>query len=408
MALGLPSRSRERHDLKKLKLIMKGDMKSCLTLCCAALAVLCGVTRAVEVLDLSGSWHFEFGKKGAAMPAAYSDTITLPGTTETNRKGPENPEKKLTGLTRLYRYEGPAWYQREVTIPAEWAGKRVTLLLERTKFVQVWLDGQACGESPILCTPQEHALGVLTPGRHRLTVCVDNSRRPVKCEMHQLSDNTQGNWNGIIGRIELRATDAVWIEDLQVYPDVAGDAARVVARLGNASTQLVSGTLTMQVFESGLRTGALTQQALALFEVTPGGASLELSFTLPNAPRWDEFAPQLLRLTADLKAGPVSDQRTVTFGFHEFKTAGTQFAVNGRTTFLRGKHDGCVFPLTGHPPMDVEGWLKYLRVCQDYGLNHIRFHTWTPPDAAFTAADQLGMYLQPELPFWCFCAANGA
>ncbi len=379
---------------------MKDDMKAMLMLCGAALALLCGTTRAVEVLDLSGSWAFKFGKQGAERPDAFSDTITLPGTTETNCKGPENQEKKITGLTRLYRYEGPAWYQREVTIPAEWTGKRVTLLLERTKHARVWLDDQACGESPLLCTPQEYELGVLTPGRHRLTMCVDNSRRPVKCEMHQLSDNTQGNWNGIIGRLELRATDAVWIEDLQVFPDVAGDIARVVARVGNATTQAVSGTLTMQLLETGSRTTALTRAALALFEAPPGGATVETLFKILNAPRWDEFTPQLLRLTADLKTGSANDRREVLFGFHDFKTLGSQFNVNGRTTFLRGKHDGCVFPLTGHPPMAVEGWLSYLRTCQEYGINHIRFHTWTPPDAAFTAADQLGMYLQPELPFW--------
>ncbi|MCX7010443.1 MAG: glycoside hydrolase family 2, partial [Kiritimatiellaeota bacterium] len=303
-------------------------------------------------------------------------------------------------MTRLHRYEGPAWYQREVTISAEWAGKRVALLLERTKCAQVWLDGKPRGESPILCTPQEYELGVLPPGKHRLTVCVDNSRRPVQCEMHQMSDNTQGNWNGIIGRIELRATDAVWIEDLQIFPDVAGDVARVVARIGNATKQTVSGTLTMQMFETGARSPALTRAALALFEAAPGGATLETLFQMPNAPRWDEFEPRLLRMTADLKTSTDKDQREVLFGFHYFKTLGSQFNVNGRTTFLRGKHDGCVFPLTGHPPMDVEGWLNYLRTCQDYGINHIRFHTWTPPDAAFTAADQLGMYLQPELPFW--------
>jgi len=375
-------------------------MKSMVALVLAASVVLNGSACAVEVLDLAGTWAFAFGQKGAERPGAFTDTIALPGTTETNRKGPENPEQRLLGLTRLYRFEGPAWYQREVTIPATWAGKRVTLLLERSKFAQVWLDDRLCGESPILCTPQEYDLGAVAPGRHRLTVLVDNSRRPVKCEMHQMSDNTQGNWNGIIGRLELRATDAVWIEDLQIYPDVAGDSARVVARVGNVSTQLANGTLTMQLFEAGACTTALSRAALMLFAAAPGGATLETQFKLPNAPQWDEFTPHLLRLTADLQMGPAGDAREVLFGFHNFKTLGTQFNVNGRTTFLRGKHDGCVFPLTGHPPMEVEGWLKYLRICQDYGINHIRFHTWTPPDAAFAAADQLGMYLQPELPFW--------
>lgn len=366
-------------------------MKASSTIVLVGAVLLCGAARAVEVRDLSGSWQFAFGKQGAEQPAAFADTITLPGTTETNRKGPENQEKKTTGLTRLYRYEGPAWYQREVTIPAEWAGKRVSLLLERTKFAQVWLDGQARGGSPLLCTPQEHELGVVAPGKHTLLVCVDNSRRPVKCEMHQMSDNTQGNWNGIIGRLELRATDAVWIEDLQLYPDVAGVAVRVVARVGNAASQPASGTLALQIGK--------IEQTLP-FTVAKGGGTVEAQLKLTGAPRWDEFTPQLLKLTAELKAEAARDRREVSFGLREFKTQRAQFVVNGRTTFLRGKHDGCVFPLTGHPPMDVAGWLSYLRVCQDYGINHIRFHTWTPPDAAFTAADQLGMYLQPELPFW--------
>ena len=115
---------------------------------------------------------------------------------------------------------------------------------------------------------------------------------------------------------------------------------------------------------------------------------------------WDEFRPALHRLTVRFQSAGFSDQREVRFGLREFVPRGSQFAINGRTTFLRGKRDGCVFPETGHPPMEAAGWLKYLSVCRDYGINHIRFHTWTPPEAAFAAADQLGMYLQPELPFW--------
>ena len=69
-------------------------------------------------------------------------------------------------------------------------------------------------------------------------------------------------------------------------------------------------------------------------------------------------------LAIDVKARwqPLSARREATvFGLREFKTKGTQFTINGRTTFLRGKHDACVFPLTGHPPMDVEAWKRYFR-----------------------------------------------
>ena len=67
---------------------------------------------------------------------------------------------------------------------------------------------------------------------------------------------------------------------------------------------------------------------------------------------------------------------------------------------LRGKHDGLIFPKTGYAPTDVNEWLRVLGIAKSYGINHYRFHTCCPPDAAFTAADLLGIYMEPELPFW--------
>ena len=84
----------------------------------------------------------------------------------------------------------------------------------------------------------------------------------------------------------------------------------------------------------------------------------------------------------------------------EFSTEGMEFRINEKPVFLRGKHDGMVFPLTGAAPTDTESWIKTLKTAKDYGINHYRFHTCCPPDAAFTAADLLGIYMEPELPFW--------
>ncbi len=120
----------------------------------------------------------------------------------------------------------------------------------------------------------------------------------------------------------------------------------------------------------------------------------------PDARTWDEFSPALYQLTIALETAGGRDERTINVGLREFKTRGTQFTINGRPTFLRGTHDGCVFPLTGHPPMEIDGWLHYFGILQDYGLNHVRCHTWIPPEAAFAAADRVGIYLQPELPYW--------
>ena len=119
---------------------------------------------------------------------------------------------------------------------------------------------------------------------------------------------------------------------------------------------------------------------------------------------WDEFSPSLYRLIISLKAAADGrnflDDEEVTFGLREFKSENGAFRINGRVVFLRGTHDGCVFPLTGYPPMDVAGWRRVFHIAKSYGLNSFRFHTWCPPEAAFEAADEAGIYLQPELPNW--------
>ena len=98
--------------------------------------------------------------------------------------------------------------------------------------------------------------------------------------------------------------------------------------------------------------------------------------------------------------GTIKDSKSVTFGMRKFSVKRTQFSINGRTTFLRGKHDAAVFPLSGYPPMNVEKWERVFKIAKSWGINHYRFHTYCPPEAAFIAANQEGIYLQVELPFW--------
>ncbi len=119
-------------------------------------------------------------------------------------------------------------------------------------------------------------------------------------------------------------------------------------------------------------------------------------------PLWDEFQPAMLRLKLKLEATaggkPCGDERTVSFGMRDFRQERNRLTINGRPVFLRGKLDCCLFPLTGYPPMDKAGWLRVLSIAKSYGINHYRFHSWCPPEAAFEAADELGMYFQVELP----------
>jgi hypothetical protein len=352
----------------------------------ALLYALSVINSRAESISLAGTWRFETGPATSdAWQRDLSGRIPLPGTMDDAGLGPVNPNPpSLNGPWRLHDYEGPAWYQRDVVIPNAWAGKRVTLFLERCRWVTtVWLDGKSYGAQDSLVTPHVYDFGTgIAPGKHRLTICVDNT---VKINLgvfvSALFGGTWGNMNGIVGRIELAATPPVWIDDVEVYPDVDKMLAHVVVTIGNATGQPGHGPLTI-----GSKTIDATWDA--------NGGHAEFDADMHGAKLWDEFSPNLTELTVRLGG----DSRTVRFGMRKLAARGTQFTMNGRPLFLRGTLECSIWPLTGYPPTDVPSWQRIFRIMKSYGLNHIRFHSWCPPDAAFTAADIEGIMIQAEGP----------
>ena len=351
-----------------------------------------GLAGARETLPLGGQWRFRLDDHKAginerwyAAPLEGGATIKLPGTMDDAGLGPRNTRPpSLAGPYRLFDYAGPAWYQRDLEIPRDWAGRRVSLFLERCRWVTTaWLDDQLIGTQDSLIAPHVYDLGTgLTPGRHRLTLCVDNS---VKLDLgpfvSALFGGTPGNMNGIIGRIELEAVPPVWIDDVQVYPDTDRRQARVVVKLGNATGRAGHGT--MRIADQSLD---------AAWEA--GGGRVEAAVDLSGAKLWDEFSPNLQELTVTLGG----DSRAVRFGMRKFAAQATQFTMNGRPLFLRGTLECSVWPLTGYPPTDAPSWQRIYRIMKSYGLNYIRFHSWCPPEAAFAAADVEGIMIQAEGP----------
>ena len=379
---------------------------------------------ANDALSLDGTWRFQLDRADAGIAENWatkklSGRIHLPGslpeqgigddvTTNTVWTGnirdrsfftaPEFAKYRQPGniklpfwLTPEKYYAGVAWYQRTVTIPADWKNQRVVLKLERPHWqTQVWLDGKNFGTNDSLGTPHEYDFGQLAPGKHTLTIRVDNRRIvDIGENSHSISDHTQGNWNGLVGDLSLRATPQVWIEDLQVYPHVATHSATVTGSICNASG--ANGEAGMLFYVDG----KLAQSVVADW-TTNGGTFTGEIFLGENATNWDEFHPAVHHLTA--KLGDAT--RSTTFGLREISTRGTQFVVNGRKTFFRGTLECCVFPLTGHPPTDVASWQRIITIAKAHGLNLFRFHSWCPPEAAFQAADELGFYFQVEAGSW--------
>jgi len=330
------------------------------------------------VLGLGDAWW-------KLQPAALREHFSKPGKVEVPFLS--QPPK---------HYLGAAWYQRDIEIPTSWRDHRVVLFLERAHWeTTAWLDEKTCPPNNSLVAPHVFDLGILAPGKHRLTLRVDNRRIVAEPgnnghadDGHSVSDALGASWNGVAGRIELSATSPVWIDDAQVFPDVAKKTASLAIKIGNITGQPGNGTLSI---------GNIS--APVSWTAEGGQAKLEVPLGA-DAKTWDEFHPALHTLTVALAGTCADDARTVTFGLRQVTANDKDLLINSRVVNLRTTHFGGDFPLTGYPAMDVDSWKKIIQVCKDYGLNGIRFHSWCPPDAAFVAADEMGFYLQPECGLW--------
>ncbi|MBN1805478.1 MAG: discoidin domain-containing protein [Sedimentisphaerales bacterium] len=394
-----------------------------------------------RVITLAGKWFFRLdpanvGEKENWHRNNLPDTIELPGSTIENGYGDDiSLDTSWTGsiidtsfftdakyekyrqpgsikipfwLTPVKHYKGPAWYQKQIDIPSAWAGKRITLFLERCHWeTKVWANGIAAGIQDSLCTPQIHDLSkLIEPGKNTITIRVDNSiKYQLGNNAHSVSDHTQTNWNGIIGKIELQAADPVWISNVQVYPDINNKSAKVVATITNSGNKNLNGTLNIRAKSFNTSKSHTVPQKSVEFNASGPEITVEMNYTMGNETQlWDEFSPALYKLTVSLAAKAAKDtfhnEKTVTFGMRQIATKATQFTINNRPTFLRGTLECCIFPLTGYPHMDIDGWLRILRIAKAHGLNHLRFHSWCPPQAAFQAADLMGFIYHVECPAW--------
>ena len=347
--------------------------------------------QAQPVIDLSGEWQFATDRSdGSHRPRRYTEHITLPGSMLTNGLGDEvtlstpwvsslydssyyfNPRmapyrqpgqmKFPFFLTPERHYVGNAWYKTTAHVPVEWQGRPVTLYIERPHIeTTLWVNGKEV--QPTAVTMQR---SLSVPHQYDVTDYVRYGRDNtielriyngidgvcVGQDSHSVTDQTQGDWNGMAGRIELQAAPLIW--RLRVTPDI---------NKGTATVYVNDTTYVVKADKSQL---------------------------------WDERHPAL-QTTHVVYHG---DTIPVTFGMREITTQGRHIILNGQELKVRGTVGNCCFPETGYPPTDVESWERIFLKCKEWGLNTMRFHSYCPPEAAFTAADRVGFYLEPEGPSW--------
>ncbi|WP_372755732.1 sugar-binding domain-containing protein [Mariniflexile sp.] len=388
-------------------------------------------------MDLSGDWGFKIDSLDKGLNEQWFKTdlterISLPGSMAENGLGDDiTVETKWTGnmwndslwykdpkmkkyreegnvkvpfwLSPVKVYYGPAWYQKRVNIPESWSNKHINLELERVHWEStVWVDNKKVGLENSLGTAHNYNLSeFLTPGEHTISIRIDNRVKDIDVglDAHSISDNTQTNWIGIVGNIELTATSNSHIGNVRLYPNVKDKKVLVVAQIKNISESTENYDLELQVKSKTNASEVLDAITKKVKVDAEGKVSIEYPMG-ENPLLWDEFNANLYEMTLTLKSPSGVDVKNVDFGLREFKGKGTIFTINERPVFLRGTLECAIFPLTGYPPTDTDSWKRIFKIIQNHGLNHMRFHSWCPPEAAFKAADEMGIYLQVEASAW--------
>lgn len=338
------------------------------------------------IKDLQGVWELYLdAEKQYKEPPKCDDTITLPNSTAHAKKGIPNNTPTTDYMTDRYYFEGYAWYTRTIDVEEAWTDKKIMLFLERTRISTVYIDGVEINTENSLCGFHKHDLtGKLTAGAHQLTVRVDNTDYPTKGG-HMTSPDTQTNWNGIVGRMELQIRELCYPDALRIDAQTPENILISADICG-----LKEGTAEVIICR---KDGEILHQKPYPFQ--DGKLFTQLSLEGENL-LWDEYHTNLLQAKVTVQNENIS----TFFGIRKLSHDVRRLLINDKEVFWRGKHDGLVFPRTGYAPMTVEEWKAVFATAKEYGINHYRFHTCCPPEAAFAAADEMGIYMEPELPFW--------
>jgi beta-galactosidase len=353
---------------------------------------------------LSGQWQVKLDPKNEWIKKSPDKSktegvIVLPSSLAEAGYGYKTEGPDFGVLTPEYRYIGKAWYTREIEIPASWENLEIVLFLERVLWESVvFVNGKELSRQDALGTPHAHKLGTMSPGTHKLTICVDNEMiHNIGDKGHGYGEYTQSSWNGIVGRIELTALPFVHIESVRTFPDISEDILKMEWKVNSPRHSQVE----IDYSIVSVSTGETVINDSFTGTVSTSGSIISHQISVQDRlEKWSDFNSEVYLLKSTLNSDSNSVDYETEFGYYQVSHDGTKILINGEPVFLRGNLDCVHFPLTGYPSCDLEDWMEIFRTYKAYGLNHARFHSWCPPEAAFKAANRLGIYLQAEASIW--------
>lgn len=384
------------------------------------------------MISLAGEWQFQMGYEDAnPAKVSFCDKIQIPGIMQAQGYG-EDISTKTPWVSSLHdplwylreeyqrgqedgvnvpflsqppkHYLGVAWYQRE--IETEEGDYEFVISCTRWK-TEVYLDNMFVGRVISLCAPHRFFLGELTEGKHVLTVKIDNRMQyPYRPDGHGVSDALAATWNGMTGQVFLRKISKLSLGKLVLKQEVEKKTVRAELGFCNRTGEKTEAEICISVTdkESGAR-----RETVQIIHLPEGESTRSFALDCEGlSGLWDEYNPDVQLFEVKLCSAWSEEKKELPFGFRNIQVKDGSFYINDRPVYLRGTHFGGEFPLLGYPSDRQEDWERIFGICKMWGLNFVRFHSFCPPEAAFVAADCLGIYLQVECAMWnVFQEGNG-
>lgn len=321
-------------------------------------AVMAGIALFAQdkVIDLTGPWDLSLGDS-----TKYSDYVMLPGSIQA---------------------DGTVWYKRTVYVPQSWAKQRMVLHLERPHTeTTVYVNGAEVGQQQSMAVPHEYDVSrSIVPGQ-RNTIAVKG-----------FNGNGKDHWNGIVGKMALSCQPSkLYIQRVRVRPDMEKGKLHLDIDVNGAGVAYLFAFDDMEIAicKDGDENGDIY---LLHAELNRQRTSVDIP-VVDKLLLWDAFRPNVYRL--GISVG--DDYYETTFGMRGFDIEDHQLFLNDKPIWLRGIVDDGSSLATNALLADEDSWTNIFAKYKEYGLNYVHFNAYCPPEAAFVAADRLGLYLQPEL-----------
>jgi len=304
-----------------------------------------------------------------------------------------------------------AWYQRQITIPDGWTGRRIAVQAEYlNSYALVYLDGKRVGEMRFpageldltaVCRPgATHVLSALVVAMPlkgvRLSYNDSNAAREVRGSVAR---------RGLCGDVYLTATPAgAHVADTKVDTSVRKGQITFEAALQDLAPDAPY-TLRAQVSDKGQEVKTFTSKPFRASDLRDGRIALTEKW-LPEK-LWDTHTPQNMyqyALSLLDASGQVLDVTSpVRFGFREFWIDGRDFYLNGSRIFLSA------VPLDnaqiGAALASYDGARESLKRLQSFGINFVYTHNYSCQPGAhlsfaeiLRAADDVGMLVSLSQP----------